>query len=287
MMKIILGTSLLILAACSHKYPERTSELPQSMEEATNFSFRSPENTERDEYQHPKETLEFFGITPTMSVVEVSPGAGYFTEILAPYLAQQGQLYLAVPRMPPNPPAVLVENERKLQDILMRHQNVQEKTRIIPFEPHDKRNRMQKDYADAVLVFNSVHNLVARKSTVDSFKFFYDVLKPNGVLGIVQHRVREGNRKVPESGYLYEREVIAMARDAGFKYMGKSEVNANPKDKADYPTGVWTLPPYYRLGEKDHDKYEDIGESDRMTLKFIKLGVTQPGMKGPGVTKIE
>lgn len=278
---------IIVLAACSHKYPERNSSLPQNMEEAANYSFRSPENTERDEYQHPKETLEFFGITPTMSVVEVAPGNGYFTEILAPFLAPQGQLYLAVPRMPPNPPAVLVENERKLQDILMRHQDVQEKTRIIPFEPLDKRNRLRKEFADMVLVFNSVHNLVAKKSTTESFQFFYDILKPNGTLGIVQHRVRDGKRKVPESGYMYEREVIAMAQQAGFKFVGKTEINANPKDKADYPTGVWTLPPYYRLGEKDHDKYEDIGESDRMTLKFVKLADSLPGMKGPGVTKTE
>src|SRR5690606_16415242 len=97
---------------------------------------------------------------------------------------------------------------------------------------------------------------------------FYEMLKPGGVLGIVQHRVRDGRKKVPMSGYLYEKEVIRMAVEAGFRFLGKSEINANPNDKADYPKGVWTLPPFYRLGKKDRDKYKPMGESDHMTLKF-------------------
>jgi predicted methyltransferase len=104
-----------------------------------------------------------------------------------------------------------------------------------------------------------------------AFKFFHDVLKPGGTLGIVQHRIAPFKKRVPKSGYMTENEVVALARKAGFKLVQKSEINANPKDKADYPEGVWVLPPIYRLGEKDKDKYEDIGESDRMTLKFIKI----------------
>lgn len=261
---------LLLLFACSHKYPATNSELPQSMEEAVDSGFRNPENEERDEYQHPQETLEFFGVKSNMTVVEISPGAGYFTEILAPYLSKEGMLYLAVPRMPPRPAQVLLDNERKLQDILLRHQDIQAKTKLIPFEPHDKRNRIQKDFADAVVAFNSVHNWVAKDEAKDAFKFFYDVLRPGGILGITQHRIHKGKKRVPKSGYMYESEVIALAQAAGFKLVGKSEINANPKDKADYPEGVWTLPPTYRLGKKDRDKYEDIGESDRMTLKFVK-----------------
>ena len=267
---IIFFITSIILFSCSHKYPDRTSPLPQNMEEAVSSSFRSPENEERDEFQHPLETLDFFGIKPSMTVIEVTPGAGFFTEILGPYLAKQGQLYLAVPRLPPRPAPVLLENEKKLQEIMLRHQEVQAHTKLMPFEPIDKRNRINKSFADAVVSFNSVHNWVAKRSATASFKLFYDVLKPGGTLGIVQHRIRDGKKRVPKSGYMYEREVIALAKGAGFKLVGKSEINANPKDKADYPEGVWTLPPTYRLGDKDKDKYEDIGESDRMTLKFIK-----------------
>jgi predicted methyltransferase len=270
MKAVYLFILLAVLSACTHKYPAPNSQLPQSMEDAVSSNFRNPENEERDQYQHPQETLEFFGLKPQMTVVEISPGAGYFTEILAPYLSKEGNLYLAVPRMPPRPPKVLVENEKKLQDILLRHHDIQNKTKLVPFEPHDKRNKIQKDFADMVLTFNHVHNWVAKKEEKDAFKFFYDILKPGGTLGLVQHRIQKGKKRVPESGYMYESEVINLALAAGFKFVGKSEINANPKDTADYPKGVWVLPPTYRLGEKNKDKYEDIGESDRMTLKFVK-----------------
>lgn len=262
--------TIVFLFSCAHKYPDRNSPLPQNMEEAVSSSFRTPENEDRDEYQHPQETLDFFGIKPSMTVIEVSPGAGYFTEILGPYLAKEGLFYLAVPRMPNRPAPVLIENEKKLQDILLRHQEVQNHTKLIPFEPIDKRNKTNKSFADAVVSFNSVHNWVARKSATASFKLFFDVLKPGGTLGIVQYRIHQGKKRVPKSGYMYESEVIALAKTAGFKLVGKSEINANPKDKANYPGGVWVLPPTYRLGEKDKDKFEDIGEADRMTLKFVK-----------------
>lgn len=261
---------LLSLSSCAKKYGDSKAPLPGSLEESVSSTFRSEENVERDEYQHPLETLQFFGLKPEMSVVEVSPGAGYFTEILGPYLSREGQLFLAVPRMPPRPAQVLIENEQKIQDIMLRNPEVKSHTRLIPFEPIDKRNMIQKDFADVVLAFNSVHNWVAQNSAKSSFKLFHDILKPGGVLGIVQHRVRDGKRKLPKSGYMYEQEVIALAKSVGFKFVGKSEINANPKDKANYPEGVWVLPPTYRLGDKDRDKYERIGESDRMTLKFIK-----------------
>lgn len=251
----------------SHEEPP----IPGSLEEAVEASSRSEENTERDEYQHPKETLEFFKIRPDMTVVEISPGAGYFTEILAPYLARSGQYVMAIPRIPPNPPAFLLENERKLQDILLRQGEVKAKTKFIPFEPIDKRNRTKREFADAVLVFSSVHNWVAKNETKAALKFCHDILKPGGILGVVQHRVRKGVKRVPKSGYMYEAEVISLITKAGFRLQEKSEINANPKDTAQWPDGVWTLPPTYRLGEKDRDKYEDIGESDRMTLRFVRL----------------
>lgn len=262
---------LLFVSSCSLRKSHEEPPIPGSLEEAVESRARTEENADRDEYQHPQETLEFFGIKPTMTVVEISPGAGYFTEILAPYLSRAGQYVMAIPRMPPHPPAFLVEHEKKLQEILLRNSEVKTKTKFIPFEPIDNRNRIKKDYVDLVITFSTVHNWVAKGETEAALKFCHDILKPGGTLGIVQHRIREGKKRVPKSGYMYEKEVIALVTKAGFKLSGKSEINANPKDTADYPDGVWTLPPTYRLGEKDKDRYEDIGESDRMTLKFTKL----------------
>ena len=261
---------LLITSCAQFRNNQDGPAIPESLEEAVDSSARAEENTDRDEYQHPAETLAFFGIDPKMSLVEISPGAGYFTEILAPFLAREGQYYMAVPRVPPNPPPFVIENEKKLQDILLRQKEVQGKAKFIPFEPLDKRNRTKRDFADVVLAFSSFHNWVAKDETASSLKFCHDILKPGGVLGIVQHRIKEGKKRVPKSGYMYEKEVIGMVTKAGFRFVGKSEINANPKDTADYPEGVWSLPPTYRMGDVDRDKYEDIGESDRMTLKFIK-----------------
>ncbi len=263
--------SMLLISACSQLDKNGQYKLPIGLDEAINSPARAEENTDRDQYQHPKETLKFFGIRSTMTVVEISPGNGYFTEILAPYLSKTGRLILAVPRLPRHPPAVLIESEKKLQEILLRHKEVHSKTSLMPFEPIDKRNRIKKEFVDMVVSFNHVHNWVAKKETKASFKLIHDILKPHGILGIVQHRIHAGKKRVSMSGYMYEKEVIDLARAAGFKLIQKSEINANPKDTADYPGGVWTLPPVYRLGKKDRDKYEEIGESDRMTLRFVKV----------------
>ncbi|HXH74242.1 MAG TPA: hypothetical protein VNJ08_04710 [Bacteriovoracaceae bacterium] len=269
-LQILLLVSL-IFFSCSHRDKNGDLPLPGSLEEAVSSNSRAPENEERDHYQHPVETLKFFGLKPEMTVAHISPGAGYYTEILAPYLAAKGQYVMVVPRLPSNPPAFLIENEKKLQDILLSHKDIQTKTRFVPFEPLNKRTNAKPGFADLVLTFNTVHNWVADNSVSFSFKFFYELLKPGGTLGVVQHRIKDGQKNYPKSGYLTEKAVIAIAQSAGFIYTGaKSEINANPKDKADYPKGVWVLPPTYRLGDQDRDKYEDIGESDRMTLKFEK-----------------
>jgi predicted methyltransferase len=259
------------LSSCSFfKKNDGPPPLPDNLEGAVHSDFRSKENSERDEFQHPGETLAFFGIKPNMTVMEISPGAGFYTEILAPYLAKEGQYVMAVPRMPSNPSQVLIEHEKKLQDILISHPEIQSKTRFVAFEPLNKRNLVKAGFTDMVLSFNSVHNWVATNSTKMAFKFFYTVLKPGGTLGIVQH-LAPGNKKLAmKSGYMTENEVIAHAKRAGFKLVEKSSINFNPRDSGNYSGGVWVLPPVYRMGEKDHDKYEEIGESNRMTLKFKK-----------------
>lgn len=265
---LLLLVVTLLAFSCSHNSDQLP--VPEGLEGAIDSSARLDEHEDRDEYQHPKETLEFFGVKPNITVVQVAPGSGYYAEILAPYLAKEGQYVMAVPRMPQRPPVFMIENERKLQDILLRHKEVQAKSKFIPFEPLSKKQMSKSSFADMVLAFNTVHTWIAKKSASEAFKIVYDLLKPGGVLGIVQHRIDEKKKKVPKSGYMTEREVIELARKAGFKLVARSEINANSKDTADYPFGVWVLPPTYRLGDKERDKYEAIGESDRMTLKFVK-----------------
>lgn len=267
-MKILI---LFLLASCSlFRNQNEEVPIPGSLEEAVSSDARAPENEDRDEFQHPMETLRYFGLRPEMTVVEIEPGAGYYAEILAPYLAKSGLYMMAVPRLPSRPAPYMIENERKLQDIILRNSAIQSKIKFLPFEPLDKRNRIKPEQADLVVSFNHVHSWVSKNEAPEAFKFCFDVLKRGGVLGIVQHRVKNLRRKVPNSGYMTEGEVINLARQAGFRFAGRSEINANPKDTADYPKGVWVLPPTYRLGEQDKDRYEDIGESDRMTLKFVK-----------------
>ncbi len=266
----IVLTSLVFTSCSIFKNRNMEVPLPHSLEEAISSTLRSDENKKRDTFQHPLETLKFFGIKANMTVVEITPGAGYYTEILAEYLARKGQYAIVVPRMRSRPSAIVLENEKKIQEILLRHTEVQNKTRFIAFEPLNSRSGTKPESADMVLTFNSVHNWMATKSADFSFKLFYDLLKPGGVLGVVQHRIAEGKKNFPKSGYMTEKEVINLARKAGFKFFARSEINANPKDTADYPHGVWTLPPTFRLGDNDRERYEEIGESDKMTLKFIK-----------------
>jgi predicted methyltransferase len=151
-----------------------------------------------------------------------------------------------------------------------RHKNFQSNIRLIPFAPIDKKNKLPAHFADRVLIFNSIHNWVSKNYMKQSFEFIHHVLKPGGVLGIVQHRIKEGEFNYPMSGYLTEQEVISLAQKAGFRLVDSSEINANLKDKANYPLGVWCLPPIYRMGNKERERFEEIGESDKMTLKFIK-----------------
>lgn len=267
---LAVGLNLFISSCSFWAEKSSTAAIPGTIDEAVSSSFRSRTNKKRDDDQHPKETLEFFGLKPNMTVIEISPAGGYYTEILAPYLVREGEYVMAVPRLPPNPPKPLVDNENALQEILLRRPDVQARSKFMPFEPLSQRNRSRKEFADMVVTFSSVHNWVARDMTKASFKFCYDVLKPGGILGIVQHRISPQKKKVPKSGYMTEAEVVAFAKQAGFKLVEKSEINANPKDTAQWPEGVWTLPPTFRLGDKDRRVYEGIGESDRMTLKFVR-----------------
>ena len=226
---------------------------------------RAPANVARDQYRHPAETLTFFGVKPGDVVVEALPGGGgWYTEILAPYLAQSGRLYLA-------------QTEGKgldnLKAKLAADATTYGKAKISEFPM--KGIAIPDGSADVVLTFRNIHNLIMNKDTTvpdQAFAGFFRALKPGGVLGIVDHRLPESGDAALEksSGYLKRSTIVALAEKAGFKLVGESEINANPKDTANWPDGVWTLPPTFAKGDTDKAKYQAIGESDRMTLKFMK-----------------
>ncbi|MCC7549153.1 MAG: class I SAM-dependent methyltransferase [Burkholderiales bacterium] len=243
------------------------------LEQALAGKHRDAKNVARDPYRHPRETLEFFGIKPDMTVVEIWPSAGWWTEILAPYLKDQGKYYAAwYATGSKNTPEPLKAREKMFDAMVASRPDVYGKLIKTSLLPPDFVEIAPKGSADMVLTFRSVHNWARRGSTDMMFKAFYDALKPGGILGVKDHRAKPGTpfQQQIDSGYMTEAYVIEAAELAGFRLVGSSEVNANPKDTKDHEAGVWTLPPTLILGDKDREKYLAIGESDRMTLKFVK-----------------
>ncbi len=234
---------------------------------------RTPANVERDVYRHPYETLSFFGIKPNMTVVELAPGAGWYTEILAPYLREHGKLITAG-----NDLAAPDANERKAAERFMARLNakpeVYNKVALGVFSPPRKYEFAPAGSVDMVLTFRNVHNWMATgpDNLKTLFGSVYASLKKGGVFGVVEHRLPAAKvqDKDASSGYMHEKYVIGLAEAAGFKLADKSEVNANPKDNAEHKGGVWALPPTYGNKDTDRAMYQAIGESDRMTLKFVK-----------------
>jgi predicted methyltransferase len=231
---------------------------------------RSERNVVRDPYRHPVETLLFFGVRPESTVVEILPGSGgYYMEILAPYLAEKGR-YIAANRdeLAVSP---YKEDHQKLLARLAAEPALYGKVLVTKFNG-DRHEIAPPGSADFVLTFRNLHNWIERGEVEAALRAFHKALKPGGVLGVVDHRGRTDQTQEAQmkSGYVREDVAIALIEKAGFRLAGRSEVNANPKDTKDYPEGVWTLPPTYRLKDVDRAKYAAIGESDRFTLKFVK-----------------
>lgn len=249
-----------------------TAAVDRDLEKAVASDHRSEAERARDQYRHPAETLAFFGVTPNQTVVEISPGKkGWYTAILAPLLAKDGKLYAA--HWSANSQIDYFSRSRKAFDEKLAAQpEVYEKVTVTLLEPPAELSIAPNNSADTVLTFRNVHNWIKAGTAHEVFKAMYAALKPGGVLGIVEHRAKPGTPEgvMVESGYVTEARVIWLAKDAGFEFVGRSEINANPKDSADHPKGVWTLPPTLRLGEENRAHYQAIGESDRMTLKFRK-----------------
>jgi predicted methyltransferase len=240
-------------------------------------SHRSAMNKARDRYRHPKETLEFFGLRPEMTVVEIWPGGGWYTEILAPVLRERGKLYVAqYGSKPPFP-----YQQREMDTLAGKIRAAPDLYRAVTSTAlnllTDELELAPPGSADLIVTFRNVHNWFQDgygppNAAELAFRAIFDALKPGGVLGVVDHRWPDPATEDPRSrnGYVSEQRVIALAEAAGFELAGRSDVNRNPLDMHDHPEGVWTLPPDLALGERDRDKYLAIGESDRFTLKFVK-----------------
>ena len=234
---------------------------------------RTPANVARDAWRHPYETLGFFGIRPEMTVVELSPGGGWYTEILAPYLKPRGQLIVAGDD-PASEFGYYRRSAERMDKKLKADPAHFDRVRVSVFAPPAQLQYAAPGSADMVLTFRNVHNWAAAGDDVvrAAFKSVHAALKPGGVFGVVDHRLPAGQVQDAKasSGYVHQAYVVRLAEAAGFRLAAASEVNANPKDTADHPGGVWALPPTYGNKDKDRARFESIGESDRFTLKFVK-----------------
>ncbi|HEY8587345.1 MAG TPA: methyltransferase [Rhodanobacter sp.] len=239
------------------------------LDDVLSGDWRSAANRARDTYRHPKATLQFFGVRPDRTVIEITPGGGWYAEILAPLLHDNGH-YIAAEKAP------AADREARDNDSALRRKFAADparygKAQIIQFDGA-KPVLGPPGSADTVLTFRNVHNWVMADTAPAMFKAFFAVLKPGGVLGVVDHRADPAAslEAVKNSGYLPVSYVVKLATDAGFMLDASSEINANPADTRTYAKGVWTLPPTLTLGDKDRARYLAIGESDRMTLRFVK-----------------
>lgn len=241
------------------------------LDEIVEADHRPDAHKARNEFRNPVATLEFFEVEPDHTVIEIWPGAGWYTEILAPYLQDNGALYAA--HFPADSDIeYFAKSRQKFLEKLADAPTVYSKVIVTEFGAGTEHAAAPPRTADRVLTFRNVHNWLKAGFADEAFVSFYDALKPGGILGVVEHRARPGTatEDMKTSGYVTEAYTIELATRAGFELVEKSEINANPKDTANHPEGVWTLPPSLRLGDKDREKYLDIGESDRMTLKFRK-----------------
>lgn len=253
---------IVITLCCSFIYS-------QSLKDVINGNHRSSKNKARDEYRHPLETLQFFGIKDTMTIVEIYPGGGWYQEILAPYLNKNGQ-YISATYDPDSEEQKTKDRYQSEKDRLSAKKNIYGNAKMVAFKgnAYDKASS-----ADMILTFRNYHNWVGN-SEFEKLRAMFNTLKPGGILGITDHR---SNTTVDAKGYTCEPCMIKDAEAIGFIYVGSSQINSNPKDTKDYPGGVWNLPPTLSDNRIDKSKLKKrqkelkkIGESDRYTLKFIK-----------------
>lgn len=279
-MRIVLAAAIAVMLAACASAPADDSTRPSKVSNATAAAldaaiagnWRDAKNIARDQYRHPRQTLAFFGVQPHQTVIEITPGGGWYAEILAPYLRDDGRYVAAVwDDAIPGQPKYRYDLNTRLRATFAGNAGVFGTPDVRVFDPKAPVFGPPGS-ADVVLTFRNAHNWVADGNAAAYFSAFHAVLKPGGTLGLVDHRAKPGTalETMEKSGYLTEALVIELAQAAGFVLEARSEVNANPRDSADHPNGVWTLPPSNNHPAADAEKYKAIGESDRMTLRFRK-----------------
>lgn len=273
MKKILLTLILASVATTVNLTHAMEPEFMARLETAAYGDHRSDKNKHRNQYRHPVSTLAFFGLKPSMTVLEIAPGGGWYTEVLAPAMRDTG-VYIAGSydvEVKDQPKYRYRQHEALLKQI-EEQPDLYGQIQVATYSPPDSRDLWKADSVDMVLTFRSSHGWTRTGIIDDVYADFFKVLKPGGTLGVVQHRAPETGDAVEwaKKGYVPESRIVAAAEKAGFKLAAKSELNANPMDLKDHDEGVWRLPPTLGLGDKDREKYLAIGESDRMTLKFVK-----------------
>ncbi len=295
--QFFLGAAAFAIAACSGSSdtPAETLEAetppvveevetgPLSLADAVAGDWRSDEEKARDAWRNPAETLEFFEIEPSETVIEIWPGGGWYTNVLAPYLASgDGTLVAAVWDTNVFEGDRLARIEQRIADFKAVYEADAELFGELEYSAFSAQSGplATADSIDTILTFRNVHNWMGGDYTAKFFTDAYAALKPGGVLGVVEHRLPSSAEQNPRAatGYVHEDFVKALAASAGFEFAEASEINANPLDAADHPFGVWTLPPVSRTSDREGNTpdgfdaavYAEIGESDRMTLKFVK-----------------
>jgi predicted methyltransferase len=263
----LLAAAVLIAGCAVTSTREATA---QALDNILADPHRSEADRARDRYRHPKDTLLFFGVRPEMTVLEVWPEPGWYTDIIAPLVRDRGKYYAAV--MEPDPASQFVTGRlASFRNKLAADPTLYGNATIVTFPAHGG-DVVPPGSIDLVVTFRNIHNWMSEGTASDAFATIFKALKPGGMLGVVDHRGSPGVPQDPKakSGYVSEEYAIKLIEAQGFRLLGTSEINANPKDTKDYEQDVWTLPPTFRLGDKDRDKYTEIGESDRFTLKFEK-----------------
>jgi predicted methyltransferase len=270
-----LSTLLLSAPALATKPagPNAQIAITPAVQTAVQGTWRDPANVKRDAWRHPAQTLSFFGVAPGKTVIEITPGGGWYAEILGPLLHEKGTYVAAVVDPMAVPEGRGRDYQQRSRDGLDKkfaaNAELYGKSKVVAYNPTAPQFGADNS-ADVVLTFRNVHNWRSANQAEGMFTGFYKVLKPGGVLGVVEHRAKADVPADDKSGYVGQKQVIAMAEAAGFKLAGSSEINANPRDTKDHPNGVWTLPPTNQHDKADDAKYQAIGESDRMTLRFVK-----------------
>jgi predicted methyltransferase len=264
---------VLLAAATSVTAWSEEMTVAASIEQAMWGEHRSEANMARNRYRHPVGTLDFLGLEPGMTVLEIWPGGGWYTEILAPVLRYRGHFIVATwdPAVE-GQPNYRYEQPLQMQATFAANPDIYDQVETIYFSPPESASLGDANAVDLVLTFRNAHGWVGAGQAQDIFNEFARVLRPGGVLGLVQHRAADGTdpAETVRNGYVSEAAIIALAEQAGLVLEARSEINANPRDTRDHPEGVWTLPPGFSLGDTDREKYAAIGESDRMTLRFRK-----------------